>query len=383
MINKINKKAQAKTFAIVAIMALIVITLSLILIINNKTTGRVVSGNEPIKIGIIGHFSGEYASYGIPMKNAVELAIEEINEVGGINGRKLVLVVEDDGTDSTKAASGMNKLVNVDNVDYIFSAQGSGATSVIAPIANTKKRILMITLGSAPDLTSDKDYVFRSVPSDIYQASEMVDYLNGNLKSKTIAGLYANDPYGIGIKIIVEKEVSSEVIASELYDPTSLDFRTQLTKIKHANPDVLVIVARENVYPVLLKQIKELGISAIIFASTELYNQEVLEKTGRENIEGVYTLFPKDPIDYVNFKQKYTQEFGEEPSAFSMYAYDGAISIIKSLKDSDNVNQARVNLLDLSFNGASGKVGFDSEGDRTGAKYAVYKVVDGNFIKVS
>lgn len=382
MINLINKKAQARTFAIVAIIALIVVTLSWVLIINNKSTGRSILDNEPIKIGIIGHFSGEYASYGIPMKNAVELAIEETNEEGGVDKRKLVLVIEDDGTDSTKAASGMNKLVNVNNVDYIFSAQGSGATSVITPIANANNRILMITLGSAPDLTTGKDYVFRSVPSDIYQASKIVNYLNGNLKPKTVTGLYRNDPYGIGIKSIVEKGVSANVVASELYDPSSSDFRTHLTKIKQANPDVLVIAGAKNNYPTLLKQIKELDISATILTSETFYDEEVLEKTGKDNVEGIYTLFPEDPIDYVNFKQKYNQIYGEDPSPYSIYAYDGAISIIKSLKNSDNVDEVRVNLLGLSFNGASGKVGFDSEGDRTGAQYAIYKVRGGEFIKI-
>jgi len=377
-----ENKASAKTFLIFAVIALIVITLIWLLVINNRTTGGVISNNEPIKIGIIGHFSGDYASYGIPMKNAVELAVEEINNNGGIDGRKLVLVVEDDGSDSAKAATGMNKLVNIDNVDYIISAQGSGATSVITPIANDNKKMLMITLGSAPDLTTDKDYVFRSVPSDVYQASEMVDYLNNNLKPKTIAGLYANDPYGIGIKTIVENEASADVVASELYEPTSSDFRTQLTKIKQANPDVLIIVGRKNNFPTLLKQIRELGISATIFASTELYDQDVLDKSGADNIEGVYTLFQKDPIDFVNFKEEYIQKFGQEPSAYSAYAYDGMISLTKAIKDSNNNQEVRSNLLKLSFNGASGTVGFDSEGDRTGAEYAVYKVIDGEFVKV-
>ena len=382
MIN-INKKAQARTFAIIAIIALIVVTLSWVLIINHNTTGRVVSGNEPIKIGIIGHFSGEYADYGIPMKNAVELAIKETNEAGGIDGRKLVLVVEDDGTDSTKAASGMNKLIGIDNIDYILSAQGSGATSVVTPIANSNKKILMITLGSAPELTDNKDYVFRSVPSDVYQASKIVNYINGNLKPKKIAGLYRNDPYGVGIKNIVEKGVSADVVASELYDPTSSDFRTQLTKIKQANPDVLVIAGARDNYPTLFKQIKELDLTATIFASETFYDQEVLDTSGKDNVEGVYTLFQEDPTDYLNFNLAYTQEFGVEPSAYSMYAYDGAISIIKSIESSgDNVESVKTKFLSLSFNGASGKVGFDNEGDRTGARYAIYRVVNGEFMKV-
>lgn len=382
MIDTINKKAQATTLAIVAIMALLIITLTWILVINNRTTGKVISSNEPIKVGIIGHFSGEYADYGIPMKNAVELAIGEINNAGGIDGRKLVLVVEDDGTDSAKAATGMNKLISIDKVDYILSAQGSGATSVIAPIADNNKRILMITLGSAPGLTSGKDYVFRSVPSDVYQASKMVSYLNEDLKPKTIAGLYRNDAYGVGIRNIVEAEASSEVVASELYEPTSSDFRTQLTKIKQANPDILVIAGAKDNYPVMIRQIKELGISATIFASETFYDLGVLSKIGDAN--GIYTLFQQDPLDYVNFKADYVKQFGKEPSAYSMYAYDGMVSISKSLKSSgDDVEKVKISLLNLSFNGASGVVGFDNEGDRTGIQYAVYKVSNGNFVKMN
>jgi branched-chain amino acid transport system substrate-binding protein len=383
MENKKNKKAQAKTFVLIAaIIALLVLTLVWILVLNNNPTGSAISNDEPIKIGIIGHFSGEYAYYTIPLRNAVELAIKETNDAGGIDGRKLVLVVEDDAMDSTKAATGMNKLVSVDNVDYIISAQGSGATSVITPIANDNKRILMITLGSAPGLTTDKDYVFRSCPSDVYQASKMVDYLNGNLKPKTIAGIYRNDAYGIGIKNIVESGVSAKVVASELYTLSDSDFRTQLTKIKQANPEVLVIAGAKNDYPLMIKQIRESGISATILTSETFYDQEVLDNIGIKNSEGIYTLFQKDPTDYLNFKASYIEQFGEEPSAYSMYAYDGMMSLAKSIEGSKNVSEVRANLLKLSFNGASGVVGFDSQGDRTGAEYTVYKVIDGEFVKI-
>jgi len=366
----------------ILVLALVIISLSWIFILNNGTAGQVVLNSEPIKIGVIGHFSGEYASYGIPMKNAIELVVEETNNDGGVNGDKLVLVFEDDGADATKAASGMNKLINVDAINYILSAQGSGATSVITPIANSNSKILMITLGSAPDLTAGKNYVFRSAPSDVYQASKMVEYLNENLNPEKIAGIYRNDPYGIGIKDIIEKGTSANVVVSELYDPSSSDFRTQLTKIKQAEPDVLVIAGAKDNYPILLKQIKELGISATILTSETFYDQDVLSKSGKNNVEGIYTLFQKDPQDYVNFNQKYTTRFGEEPSAYSMYAYDGAMSLIKALKEGDNIGKVRANLLGISFNGASGKIGFNTEGDRTGADYAIYKVTDGNFIKL-
>lgn len=366
--EKINKIVGVIAMIIIVALALTVVIYS--------------SENDTVKIGVIGHFSGDYASYGIPMKNAIELAVKEVNDAGGINGKQIELVVEDDATDSIKASSGINKLINVDGVDYIISAQGSGATSAITPIAESNGAILMITLGSSPGLTEGKDYVFRSVPSDVYQASEMVEFINGDLKPEKIAGLYVNDPYGMGIKDIVERGVNGEILVGELYDAGSVDFRVQLTKIKQSNPDVLIIAGRSNNYPSLLKQIKELGISATLLASAEFYDQSVLDKIGVNNVEGIYTLTPKDPQDYVNFKSRYVNSFGEEPMAYSMYAYDGVMSLIESLDAvGDDVDKVRDDLYGVTINGASGKVGFDSEGDRTGASYAVYKVINGQFVK--
>lgn len=368
----IKMKQSNKTVWVIGI---VVIIIALILIVSLYPLG-----NKNIKIGIIGHFSGDYASYGIPMKNAAELAIEETNNAGGINGKQIELIVEDDSSDPVKAASAMNKLVSIDNVDYILSAQGSGVTSVITPIAESNSKILMITLGSAPGLASGNNYVYRSTPSDVYQASQMTDYMNNNLKPQKIAGIYRNDAYGIGIKEIIEDRTSAEVVAGELFESNNLDFKTSLTKIKQANPDVLIIAGASDSYPLLLKQIGELGITAKIFASETFYDEKVLDSS--ENTEGVYTIFQEDPKDYVNFKSKYVQRFGEEPSAYSMYAYDGTISLIKALETTDdNINQVKDKLHSIKFNGASGEIGFDSEGDRTGVSYAIYKVVNGKFVK--
>ena len=169
---------QNKIYLAIGIIAIILIAGIIYLAINN-------SQEETIKIGVIGHLSGEYADYCIPLKNSIELAVKETNNAGGINGKKLVLVVEDDETDSAKAATAINKLIGVDKANYIISALGSGNSSVITPITNTNKKILMITLGTAPDLIKIK-ICFRTVPSDVYQASVMAKYINENLKPKKL-----------------------------------------------------------------------------------------------------------------------------------------------------------------------------------------------------
>ena len=334
--------------------------------------------NEPIKIGFIGHLSGEYASYGVPMKNAVQLAVEEVNKNGGINKRQAELIVEDDGTAADKAASAMNKLVNIDKVNYIISGQGSGPASAITPIAQNNKKILMITLASAPGLTKAKDYVFRSIPSDVYQGVRMVELINNNLKSKKVAGLYVNDAYGAGIKEIINNNKNVENVDSELFEAGAIDFRTNLLKIKQTNADTLVLVAREE-FPIILKQINELKLKMNIIAS-ETFKDEKILKDSSSYVEGVIT-FMAQPTDYVDFANRYKTRFNEVPSAYSMYAYDGAMALIKAIKLGDNVEAVKSELSKTEFNGASGKVGFDNEGGRTGAGYIIYQVKNGQFVQ--
>lgn len=333
-----------------------------------------------VKIGVIGHFSGKYADYGIPMRKAVELAVEELNQKGGIDNQKVELVVEDDNSDSNNAATAMNKLVSVDNLNYIISAQASGVASAITPIAQNNKRILMITLGSAPDLTAVGDYVFRSVPSDTYQAVKMNDFINNNLKSKNVAGLYLNDSYGVGIKKIINNNTSVNNAVSEMFESTNTDFRTQLLKIKESGVDTLVIVAHDE-YPIILKQLNELKLNVKIIASETFKDEKILGNSGN-NAEGTYVTFMADQKDYADFNNKYQAKFNEKPSAYSMYAYDGMIALVKAIDQENGIEKVKNNLLKVSFNGASGKIGFSADRDRTGSEYTVFVVKNGQFIEV-
>lgn len=370
-----NKKAKTK----LVLIGLVVVLVALVLVvIGTNLSGQVVGSSGPIKIGVIGHFSGEYAVYGVPMKNAAELYVSEVNQKGGIDGRQIQLIVEDDEADKIKAASAMNKLINVDNVDYVISAQGSGATSVIAPIAQNNQKILMVTLGSAPSIPAIGDYIFRSVPSDSYQGTAIVNFIQRDLKSESVVGLYVNDAYGVGVKDIVNRNI--DTVSTEMFDSNAGDYRAQLSKIKSLNPDTIVIVAHEE-FSIILRQIDELGIDADIVVS------ETFKGLERNNLgsyaDGVYVPFTQDPVDYVQFTSKYKNMFGEEPSSYSMYAYDGTAALIKAIEQvGDDKDAVRSVLGSVSFVGASGTVGFDSEGDRTGTRYVMYQYTNGDFVKL-
>lgn len=368
-------KKQTKILSLIAIIIVIIGVLAI-----SVYNGFITYEKKSIKVGIIGHLTGDYASYGIPMKNAAQLAIEEINEQGGINGQEIQLFIEDDNSDPNKAITSMNKLINVDGVNYIISAQGSGVTSAIIPIAQNNKNVMMITLGSAPGLTTQGEYIFRSVISDSYQGTKINKFLSENFETEKVAGLYLNDAYGVGIRDIINKNPNIDLITNEMFESGDSDFRTQLLKIKSKDPDVLVLVGHQE-YPTILKQVHEIGIDATVITSETFKDEQILQKSGT-NAEGVYTFFMAEPVDYFGFSEKYEQRFGEDPSAYNKYAYDGTIALIKSLESSDNTEDVKKNLHYVKFNGASGAVGFDAEGDRTGLDYDVYLVKNNNFIQV-
>ncbi|MDO8524335.1 MAG: ABC transporter substrate-binding protein [bacterium] len=362
-------KIQKLLFAVVIVM--IVGVLWYFVAQNNK--------ERSIKIGVIGHFSGAYAEYGVPMKKAIELAVDEINQDGGINKQKVKLVFEDDSSDANSAATAINKLIFVDGVNYILSAQGSGITAAVTPIANNNNRIMIITLGSAPELTKVGGYIFRSIPSDTYQAVKMVDLINNNLGSQKIAGLYINDSYGVGIKDIINANSRTANVDSEIFESQATDFRTQLLKIKESKADTLVIVAHTE-YPLILKQIKELNLNVKIIASETFKDDTLLSQSG-STAEGVMVTFMAGQKDYVNFSNNYQTKFNEKSSAYGMYAYDGFIALSKAIKDGGiSVEGVRNSLSQVQFNGASGMVGFNADRDRIGSEYMVYIVQDGKFV---
>ncbi len=349
----------------------------------NKFPSRAATSVAPIQLGMIGHFSGEYASYGVPMLQAAELAIKKINDDGGINGRPLQLVTEDDVSNATTAATAMNKLIHIDNLNYILSAESSGVASVVAPLAENNGRLLMITLGSSPGLTDVGKYIFRTVPSDAYQAVEMNNLIDNTIKSKKVAGLYLNDAYGRGIQKIIDQDSNVPHVDNEFFNENDTDVRTQLTKIKASGADTLVVVAHSE-YPYILKQIKELQVPVTIITSETFKDEKMLSDSGAA-AEGIYVSFMPPQVDYAGFSQAFQATYAEAPSAYSMYAYDGVVALAKALgeaKDAANVEQVRNALLGIRLNGASGQVGFSSDGDRAGSIYTAYLVKNGHFQEV-
>ena len=164
--------------------------------------------SDEIKIGSILPLTGDLAVYGENMKNGMDLAVLQINEQGGINGKNLVVIYEDDQGDPKSSVSAFQKLITVDKVPVVVGVPFSSSALPIAPIADKEEVVLFSVAASSPDLTGISKYFFRNWPSDTYEGAMMGEFTADELKLQNISVLYANDEWGVGILQVFEKTSS-------------------------------------------------------------------------------------------------------------------------------------------------------------------------------
>ena len=375
-----QRNANSKVLTWLIVVALIVIGLSIILILNEHATGLIVGNEAPLEIGVFTPLSGDAAIYGDAMKKGLDLAAQEVNQDGGVLGREVRLVYSDTYLDSKEAVSAVKKFIEVDGIDFIIAAEGSGATSAAVPLADSSETIMMIPIASTPTLKDAGDYVFRIIASDAYQGRKIAEIAE-SLNKKSAGILYLNDAYGFGVKNTFKQEFDGRVI-EESFNQGDSDFKTQLTKIKNKDPDVVVIVARTDA-PNIIKQIHELGIDVQIIASAEFKDESLVKATG-DLAEGIILPFYTETTDYVDYKEKFEEKYDEEPALFSDYGYDSLMVVVDAIEAGRSFETLEVKerLYDTAHYGATGIVKFDYFGERTDNKFVAYRIENGVFVEI-
>lgn len=341
--------------------------------------GKILSEVSEIKIGFLAPLTGEASSYGIAAKKGFDLALQDLNNE--IMGMRVKAIYEDGKCEGKEAVNGAQKLISIDGVIAIIGELCSSATLAVAPIANRNKVILISPASTSPEITKSGDFVFRTVPSDSMQGkfgAELVKDLGFN----RLAILYSNEDYGIGFKNVLEKEfekINGKVVASEAFERKASDFKSQLTKIKAKNPDSIYIISNDpRASSIILKQIKELGIESQLFGSEGLKSKDILESAG-EAAEGLIL----SSVSFGNFEffEKFREKYGEDPGPFSAQSYDALISLSKAIEKANSLNTEKIKnaLYNVEFEGFSGKIKFDENGDISG-NYEVFKVINGEFV---
>jgi len=355
-----------------------------ILILTNLTYAKSKPEQDIIKFGFIGPLTGQAASYGDAQKRGIQIAVEEINSSGGINGRNIKVVFEDDQMDPNKALSAIKKLIDIDKVTAIIGETTTAGTLAIAGTANKRKIVLLSPSASGEKVTDAGDYVFRVAPSDSFQAIVAAEFIHHKgFKKGTI--VYTNDDWGNGLKKAFEKSLGrlgGEILLAEGCTPGTQDFRTILVKIMDIRPEFIYIPLYLDESATFLRQVKELKVNSQILGADNFSDKALLTTAG-STADGVIFTMPAEPHneEYSSYLAKYMAKYNENGNYTSASAYDCVYlltdSVRKSSLNGEQIKNALYNV--KNYKGASGLISFDNNGDVTTKVFSVIKIEDGQY----
>ncbi|MCW3490119.1 ABC transporter substrate-binding protein [Dethiobacter alkaliphilus] len=277
---------------------------------------------EEIRIGTVGPLTGGAASYGVSVRRGVEIAINEANEAGGINGAQIRLIAEDTGGDNTEAANATSKLVEQDDVSVIIGAVLSSETFAGAPIANDAGVTMISPASTATGIPQEGEYIFRNTLADEVQAAQLAEYASDELGASRFAVMFTNNDYGVALRdaFVATAEGLGEVVAVESFMDGDSDFSAALTSIAQGNPEALFIGGYYEEAARIAQQAQEQGLDVQILGADGFYSP-VLVNLGGDAVEGaIFTaaFYDGDTADaVVNFVSKFEEEFGETPDMFA------------------------------------------------------------------
>ncbi len=345
-------------------------------------------GGETIKIGFIGPLTGDLAYAGANMKEAVEIARDEINGKGGINGKKLEVIFEDGKCDPKEAANAGNKLINIDGVTAIIGGVCSSETLAVAPLAEKSKVILFSAASTNPAITqAGDDYVFRDVPSDTFQAIYAARYIKINLNKQRVALLKCLSDWCMGVSDAFKSEFQKAggvVTAEESFPQDSRDLRSQLVKIKASDPQLIYFVSYTEASIVGIKQMKELGIKSAVFGADAWSDPKIWESV-KSNGEGSMWVEPANKNYPPEFIEAMRKKAGDKViNVYAPRAYDAmkmlAMVMNRAGTDTGLIKKGLRNI--KNYQGIADNYTFDAHGDITGASYVVRTYRGGKMIDV-
>jgi branched-chain amino acid transport system substrate-binding protein len=234
---------------------------------------------QDIKIGMVSSLSGFGASYGASMEQAIEMAIKEINDAGGIKGRKLVLDIADDASDPAQSVLAMQRLVN-DKVDIVVGGWGSSMVLANMEVAERAGMPYIVTGASNPRITTSRNkWTFRILTNDNGHATRLADLATGLLQMKRIAVINDSNDYGVGARDIFVarlKELGVTPVDVESYASNDKDFTAQLSHIAAANADGIAVLGTLPAAPAIMNQARDLGIEGRFMGAAGLSNEALM-----------------------------------------------------------------------------------------------------------
>ncbi|MEJ8854083.1 ABC transporter substrate-binding protein [Variovorax robiniae] len=333
-----------------------------------------------IKIGVAEALSGGAAQYGTAIRNGFQLATDEINAAGGINGNKIVLVVEDEQGKKEDAINVFKKLIFQDNVLMVFGPTLSNSAQAADPIAQAAKTVAFGTSNTADGITSIGDYVFRNSVTEADVLPETLRVATKHANLKKVAVLYGNDDVFTksgydNFKKALE-DAKMPVTTTETFAKGDVDFKAQLTKIKATNPDAIVLSALIAEGAPIMVQARQLGINVPFIGGNGMNSVKIFD-LAKGASDKLYVGSPWSASnatpENTKFIKAYTAKYNGAPDQFAAQAYDGmyiAAQALKATKLTGALPADRAALRDalpnVKWTGATGAFTFTRANDKAG-----------------
>ena len=340
-----------------------------------------------IKIGVAGAHSGDLASYGLPTVNAVELVVEQVNADGGIDGRMIELVVEDDQCAPEVATNTASKLVG-DEVVAVIGHICSGATRSALGIYTPEEMIAISPSATNPSLTQSGEFptFFRTIAPDDAQGQLQARFVAEELGLSSVAILHDGGDYGKGLADFAQIALESEYpdIEIALYEGVTVgavDYSAIVNRVAASGAEGVIFGGYHPEASKLVGQMRTQGIGIPFISGDGVKDESFIEVAG-EAAEGVYATGPMDtagnPVAEAA-RQAHVDTYGEEPGPFFMNAYSAILAVVNAIDAADSTeSDAIMNALRSEYvDTPVGSISFDEKGDAIGVGFAVFQVQNG------
>jgi len=354
-----------------------------------RGTGRVDNETGPILIGFYGDLSGRTSNFGQSTKNGIQMLADEINKEGGIKGRQIQILAEDDEGRPEKAATVVTKLIDQDRVIALIGENTSGNTLAAAPKAQSSRVPMISPSSTAPSVTQVGDYIFRVCFIDPFQGEVMAKFAANTLNAKTAAVMLDfNSPYSRGLTEFFQNSFTAQggkVISQQSYTQGDRDYKGQLTAIRALNPDVIYIPGYYGEVGVIAKQAQQLGMKTPLLGGDGWDATQLWELGGSalngDFISNHYSVDDPSPA-IQKFVSEYKGRYGIIPDALGALGYDALKVLVEALKragttSGKQLRDALASTKDLA--GVTGTISMDAQ--RNAVKPAVVlKLQDGKYV---
>lgn len=346
-------------------------------------------GGDTIKVGEFASLTGKEATFGMSSHEGTLLAIEEVNAAGGVLGKKLELLTEDDQSKPGEPANAVNKLISKDSVVAILGEVASSRSLEAAPICQQSQIPMISPASTNPAVTQAGDYIFRACFTDPFQGAALANFSTGTLKATKVAMLTdVKSDYSKGLaKCFKDKFLANGgTLTTELdYNGGDKDFKAQLTTIKNGNPQAVFVPGYYTDVALIAIQAKQLGLTVPLFGG-DGWESSVLLDIGKEDMNGNYfsthCAADQGTPKMTAFVEAYKKRFnGKVPDAMAVLGYDSAMLLADAIKRAGTTEGPKLRdaiAATKDFEGVSGKFSLNAERDAVKALVFI-KIESGQF----